>query len=168
MIFNKVKLVPNLNILFNLLNNDYSDEYTCNFIYGERIAIKHYTQNNQNVVRIWKTNSLFDYFYSDHLSPYSTFIGAIDYTINDDHVKIDFLCINDDENKNNYEMLILKKSLINFIKNLANEKNKSKIIVDVHKNLRLYKKYYSNEGFKQTNRKCTDNPYWIEAEFNSI
>ena len=54
--------------------------------------------------------------------------------------------------------------MIDFIKNKAVEENKTKIIIDVHSNLRLYNKYYINEGFKVTNRKCPDNKYWLETE----
>ena len=58
----------------------------------------------------------------------------------------------------------LKKSLINFIKNLLIENNINKIIIDVHQNLRFYKHYYESENFVITENQCLDNPFWKEAE----
>ena len=79
--------------------------------------------------------------------------------------------INDDENYNINDLFLnseesskLTKSLVDFIKNKAVEENKTKIIIDVHSNLLLYDKYYKNNGFKVTNRKCSDNKYWVETE----
>jgi hypothetical protein len=47
---------------------------------------------------------------------------------------------------------------------LAKEECKDKIILDVHENLRIFFKYYYYIGFKTTNKKCTDNPFWVETE----
>ena len=166
--FNKVVFVPNLINLCRLLQNH--SNYTLDHcIYNDRIAVKHNIQGDYNVVRMWRTKSLFDYFYDGFTV--NRFIAALDYKINDDHIKIEFLNINDDENYNINDLFLnseesskLTKSLVDFIKNKAVEENKTKIIIDVHSNLRLYDKYYKNNGFKVTNRKCSDNKYWVETE----
>jgi hypothetical protein len=166
--FNKTVLLSNIKTLSYFLNNSIISESNC--VFGPRIAIKHYTAGDMNVIRIWKTNSLLDYWYDDFKT--SNFIGAIDYKTCDNIIKIEYLSINDDENITSYsnfkldkeDAYDLKKSLINFIKLVATEERKNKIIIDVHQNLRLYKKYYMEEGFVKTNRKCIDNPYWVECE----
>lgn len=179
--YNKTILLSNLRCLNGILNNyeaTLSNHTNNNFftkIYSDKIAIKHYNYEKINSIRIWKTKSLFNYLF--YKLSGGKFIGGIDYIINNDNIKIDYLFINDNEYKNicnknipndildESEAFEIKKSLINYIKFLAKKENKNKIIIDVHQNLRLYEKYYNNEGFIITNRKCLDNPYWIETEF---
>ena len=173
-IYKKIILLQNLEELNELLNNnDNASLYNCKCIYGDRIAIQHYLNKNMNIIRIWRTKSLFDYWFNDFHYCHRNFIGSFDYTIHDQYIKIDHLYINNGENKNlydnplnQYESDDLIKSLINFIKIIAKKENKNKIIIDVHENLRLYEKYYYYNGFDITTRKCIDNPFWIEAEIN--
>lgn len=176
LIYNKVTLLPNLNALNELLiNNDNPGLYNCRCIYEDRIAIQYILKNNSHSVRIWKTKSLFDYWYNDFHYCHKNFIAALDYTIYDKYIKIDYLYINDIGNKINiksydnsldeYESKDLLKSLIKFVKIIAKKENKDKIIIDVHENLRIYEKYYYYNGFKITNRKSDNNPFWIETEF---
>lgn len=176
--FNKTILVPNLQMLYKLLQDHLESNKFC--IYTDRIAIKHHTIYNNNtnyttnIIRIWKTKSFIDIWYS----PFSTndFIGALDYTVQNNIVKINYLCVNDIDEYNVFdrkckltdeETIELKKNLIQYVKNIAIKENKSKIIVDVHNNLRFYNKYYADEGFVLTDRKCKENTYWLEAEYDS-
>jgi hypothetical protein len=170
---NKTILLSNYESLFDVLNNkEIDDAYNCKFIYENRIAIQHLLKNDKNSVRIWKTYSLFDWWYNSYDKCGKNFIGIMDYTICDNFIKINHLNINDGRttlynNSLDYddtEELIEK--LINFLKLLAKQENKNKIILDVHENLRLYQKYYYNLGFETTNRRCQDNSYWIEVEIN--
>ena len=175
LIYNKITLLTNLNELTHLLiNNDNPNLYNCNCIYKDRIAIQHSSHENRNTIRIWKTKSLFDYWYNDFHYNHRNFIAALDYTIYDKHIKIDYLYINDSENKINkelydnsldeYETKELLYSLISFVIMIAKNKNKQKIIKDVHRNLRIYEKYYHYVSFNITNIICVDNPFWIETE----
>ena len=174
--YNKVILLANLNELNELLiNDDHSCLYNCYCkpIYANRIAIEHTLKQNRNVVRIWRTNSLLDYWFDDFIHAGKNFVGELDYTIHSTYIKIDHLCINDSEMKNvynnpldEYDSEDLMKSFIRLIKRIAISKQKDKIIIDVHPNLRLYEKYYHYNGFDITNRTCEDNPYWMEAEMN--
>lgn len=52
-----------------------------------------------------------------------------------------------------------------YIRSVAKENHKEKIILDVHKNLRFFEAYFRNEGFIVTGRKFNDNPCWLEAEY---
>lgn len=174
LIYNKTILVSNLSEIIELLNNNEDVSlYNCKCIYDTRIAIQHKIVKNRIIVNIWKTSSLFDYWYTDYTHCGKNFIGCFNYTIHDSFIKINHLCINDGENPNLYNDHLdlddsedLIKACINFVKIVAKNENKNKIILDMHSNLRLYEKYYCYEGFKITNRKCLDNPYWFESEIN--
>jgi hypothetical protein len=170
---NKIILLSNYEELVSILNNKkIDDSYNCKFIYENRIAIQHLIKNDKNTVRIWQTYSLFDWWYQTYDKCGRNFVGTMDYTIHDTFIKINYLNINNGEtnlydnplDEDDSEDLI--KEFINFLKLVANEENKKKIILDVHENLRLYEKYYYNVGFEITDRKCESNPYWIEVEIN--
>jgi hypothetical protein len=103
----------------------------------------------------------------------NNFIGIFDYGIFDDYIKIIGLSINDHVLLGYHESMLtesesqeLMKSIIQHVKNVAQQENKPKIILDVHHNLRLYKKYFYPNGFIVTNRKCSDNPFWFESELD--
>lgn len=170
MLYNKTILLPNLQALFELLNNNDNESlYSCKCIYEDRIAIRHYIRKELNIIEIWKTKSLFDWWFDPYCS--NNFIATIDYTIHDTHIKINHLGINDYDHINMYNNSLdendsedLIRNLVIFVKIVAKKENKDKIILDVHENLRLFLKYYYYEGFKPTNRKCTNNPFWVETE----
>ena len=172
LIYNKTILLPNLNALYELLNNnDDPSLYTCKCMYADRIAIKHYTRNEKHIIQIWKTKSVFDWWYDPYYS--RNFIATMDYTIHDTFIKINHIGINDYDHSHMYKNSLdeydaedLIKNLVNFVKIVGTKENKLKIIIDVHENLRLFLKYYYYIGFKTTTNKCTDNPFWIETELN--
>ena len=130
-------------------------------------------QQELHSMRIWKTKSLFDWWVNEQTS--STFIGALDYVINEDHIKCEYMSIKDFReigyksydstiSLTNKEISELSKSFINHLKIVAEKEKKDKVIVDVHRNLRIFEKHYKNEGFKITERKAIDNPFYLEAE----
>ena len=99
-------------------------------------------------------------------------IACLDYTINNDHIKIEYLSISDDFDINYRKNIILndndaielKNSLILYIENIAKINNLNKIIIDVHNNLKYYNKYFKDNNFIITDKRCNDNPFWIETE----
>lgn len=169
-LYNKTILLPNLNALYELLNNnDNPSLYTCKCIYEDRIAIKHYIENERHIIQIWKTKSVFDWWFDPYYS--RNFIACMNYTIHDTYIKINYIGINDNERINMYNIPLdeydsedLIKNLVNFVKIVGTKENKLKITMDVHENLRLFMKYYYYIGFKTTKNKCADNPFWIETE----
>lgn len=172
LVYDKIILLPDLEELYELLkNNENSSLYNCKCIYETRIAIKYSIYNKINRIQIWRTKSLFDYWYDDFHKCSKNFIGVLEYIVHDTFIKIIRLNINDGEVKiynhclNEYDAVELVNSLIYFVKTVAKKENKTKIIIDVHQNLRIFMKYYWHQGFENTNRKCIDNPYWIESEF---
>jgi hypothetical protein len=94
----KVILLPNLEELFELLkNNENSSLYNCKCIYENRIAIKYSIYKKINRIQIWRTKSLFDYWYDDFHYCSKNFIGGLDYIVHDTFIKIIHLNINDGE-----------------------------------------------------------------------
>ena len=170
--YNKIMLVPNLSALHKLFTGSYVNNNKPCF-YCDRIAVKHYKQGDNNIIRAWSTPSLLDIWYNDFST--KQFVCAIDYRVKDNYIKIEYMNMNDDESGSIcpssdilplVEANLLNRAMIDFIKRVAEEENKEKVVVDVHNNLRIFNKYYKEEGFVATNRKCSDNPYWIEAEMS--
>ena len=172
-LYNKtILLPPTLQALYNLLqNNDDESLYSCKCIYSDRIVCKHYTRNSNlkqnHIIQIWKTKSLFDYWFDGFSS--RNCIACIDYTIHDTYIKIVHLGVRDNY-LDEYDIEDIVKHLVDFVKLVAIQENKTKIILDIHENLRIFLKYYHYIGFKiiiledGSYKKCTDNPYWIETE----
>ena len=169
-IYNKTVFVGSLAIVKNLFQNN-SPYLPTRCIYNDRYAIKHSSTTKYHSIRVWKTKSLFDIWYNDMSS--GTAIAALDYYINLDHIKIEYMWLNDDEAASygnqppflsSEDSMELNSAMIKYIKDLAKQENKPKIIKDVHQNLRLFQKYYAPEGFIATDRTCRDNPFWVESE----
>ena len=100
-------------------------------------------------------------------------ILCVNYYINTDNIKIDYLNINNDYYANKYdeikiiddnELKLIKNSICDYIKYIANINDIPKIIIDVHSNLERYNKELKDIGFINTNKKCIDNPFWYETE----
>ena len=171
--YNKTTLLPSLDELYILFIQARIIKTDCLFCIGSRIAIEHKQIGDQHSILIWKTQSIFDCWYGKLTDPGSEFIAALDYTVNPDHdyVKIDYMIINDSEHGDLYKDYFdpataqeLIENMINFIEIIAKIHKVKKITMDVHKDLRIYNKYYKNNGFKLTDRKYKDNQYWIETE----
>lgn len=177
LILNKFILLNDLSSVFHVLKNKVVKPSFC--FYGNRIVFKHDVTQDGNSIRIWRTTSILDYWYDKHSSG-TSYIGALDYTIQDDGVKIDYININDKEeiyynkkeicyNKNKLsdtESTELMDSMMQFMKTVADKEKKPKIKLDVHGNLHTYNKYFENVGFINTKRKSQDNPFWVETELN--
>jgi len=128
------------------------------------------SEDNRQFVRIYESKSFLDIWYE---FPSRKFIGAMDYIVKPDYLKIDYLAVNDYEDRDIHlyencleeeEAHSLISSMVEYAKQKAKEQNKPKLIMDVHSNLRLYEKYFQKYGFSVTDRKSTDNGFWIETE----
>ena len=172
LLYNKITLFRDFALLNLVLRKGVfiKDEMSCAFpqLYSNnKFAMKHYTLDDEkNIVRIWRNNAWFDCWYDS----FSTLkcVGCLDYTVEKDHVKIDYISVNDDsKNKlslTEMESMKLMNSFVEWTKLVAKENGKPKIVVDVHYNLKMFEKYFGQNGFIVTTRKCQDNPYWIETE----
>lgn len=180
MIFcNKIVLLQNLPALYHVLKTGNMKPQPFLF-YGERIAIHHEKIESclslsrgpvtMDSIRIWRTQSLLDWWYDTHSSGKS-FVGALDYVVEKDAIKIDYITIHDKDNicsnedrLSNEESTELMNSMMQFITGVAKQEQKNKIKLDVHENLRLYKQRFEDHGFVLTGRQCKDNRCWVETE----
>lgn len=142
--------------------------------YNNKIILKQYKHDSIHIIRCWKIKCFYNHILNN--DTYDNYIGGIYFMINkkEDCIKIINLSINNDYYCNKYNVPViltknefkeLKKSLINYIKNIANHNNISKIIIDVHENLLRFNNELFEEGFIITERNATESPYYIEAEF---
>ena len=154
---------------FKLLSSNYNFCIDKKFIIGEIVNNK----ENFNTLRIWKTNVFLNICLED--MKMTNIIGCLDYKINNDNIKIEYLSVRDNFDSELYindnylilnddEAIELKNALIKYIENIAKKNNINKIIIDVNKKLKYYNKYYKDSGFILTERQCDDNPFWIESE----
>jgi len=163
-------ILDNINDVYDyfklgIINNPFT-LYSTKFIVNDEIRKSDNIE--QHSIRIWKSNTLFNYWYNDLHT--SQFVAALDYSIRENDIKIEYLSVNDDEccytqkpiSQTESEEMI--RALVDYIRETAKKEYKTKVIIDVHSNLRIYNKSYKNEGFQLTGRKCEDNPYWEEVE----
>jgi len=187
-------LLANMKEVYDLLyNNEIPPLYNCTPFFATRIAVRHIINKNKTPnrhghgrghrhrIQIWKTNTFFDYWYTDFHHCSKNLIAVMDFSLHDDvqeedtTIKIERIYVNDGSNPELYNRILdeqdaedLVKGLVEFVKNVAKVEKQNKIILDVHSNLRVYLKYYYYLGFRTTDRKCIDNPFWIECEMNLL
>ena len=175
--YNKIVLLPTIQQVHNILRNQPINIPF--YIYNDRFAIERKKYKNSGFlsdptesIRIWKTKCLLDWWYNDQST--GTFIGALDYVVLKDKIKIDYINIRDYEYNNMYkhsESLLtqdqsqeLLGAMVDYVKLFALEEKKTKITLSVHNNLRLYNLYFKNLGFALNGYKDPDNNYWLETE----
>jgi hypothetical protein len=176
--------------VYNNLNNLIHSLNTCNFFnnktndyYSKKIILKSEISSDNKIhsFKSWLGTIIYG-FYVDIVDNYN-FIFSLDLIENDDNIKIEHISINNDYYNNIYEyynnhynynhyhnqlltdneVLILKKSIFNFIEDFAISKNKTKIIIDIHQNMKRFNHELKDEGFVNSNNRCIDNYYWFEA-----
>ena len=165
-----IYIYNNLNNLMYSLNTYNLKNNKTNDYYSKKIILKKdFSSDN----KIYSFNSWFGTFiYGFYVNIKDTYkyIFNLDLIENDDNIKIEYLSINNDyhsKNKNNllsdYEFLSLKRSIFNYIEDFAISKNKTKIIIDIHTNMKRFNYELKDEGFVNSNNRCIDNYYWFEA-----
>jgi hypothetical protein len=161
MFHNRVTLLPNLHALtkllrkipnihekhdlkfsvkwetpFNYLYNYFYKKYIC----IDKIALQHNSVEQFNKIQIWETKKLLNWHSEINDD---NWIASLNYIIYSDSIKISYL---PNFRLNEIDEFQLKCSLIYYLKELAREKNKNKIIVRAE--CHSEKKYYEIEGFK--------------------
>lgn len=139
--------------------------------YNGKIIVGECVTNNDgktiHVVRVWKN----DNYFSIDDTPFAKrkHIGSLDYSTSGDKFKIEFLYVPDNEfgmdtvpkyvNASEYI-----KVMISIAERKAIELKNDSIIMDTHKSLRLFNRYYINEGFILTNKVASDHTAWVETK----
>lgn len=108
------------------------------------------SQNTQ-YIRLWNDDKI---------------IAAIDVTSKNDITKINFISAGSVEDFNNgyKEDDRIFEALLSYADTKCKENNCSKMVIDLHGNLGRYKAQFEPKGFVLNGTKCSDNPFWTEAE----
>jgi hypothetical protein len=149
---NLANLILQLQCNSSLLNNTNNIDiwFKDKIIVSEEI----YPIHNYNSIRIWKSLTLFSYYFENMND--NNYIGGIDYFIIDNILKIEYI-----EDNNNINII---NGLLDYIINIGKKNNCKKIIIELHENLENYNKYYKSYCFELTNERCCKNSFWIVAE----
>ena len=174
MVFNNIYIFNNFSTLTNSLNN-YNMKSDLNIFLNDKYIIGEcIIDDKYKFIRIWKSKAFFNYYFNE-MDIIDNLICCLDYKIDNDNIKIEYLSISDNFDKyddyfnkkkyilNDYESNELKNSLIKYIENIAKINNKNKIIVYLHLNNKYYNKYYKDCGFILTDIK-SDNSLYKKAE----
>ena len=162
------------NLLYSLKNN-YSFKATNDFHSTKYILKKDITSDLRSYsLQCWLSTCLYGYYMENKNKNNSIF--SLDLIINDDNIKIEHLSINNDYYDNQYndrtkilsnnEVSMLKNVIFDYIEDLAISKNKNKLSIDIHNNMKRFDTELKDEGFINTSNRCVDNPFWFEAVKN--
>jgi len=131
---------------------------------GKNILFQHYTNEEVHRVRIWNSTmftskmtenmNCFSHIYPEH-NLKSNFIGALDYYINKNNLKLDYLNATTEQ---------VRSGLLKYAENNARGHNINKLILDVHNDSKIYNKLYKKYDFYPNGKWCDDNPFYIEIE----
>jgi len=165
-----IYIYNNLNNLMYSLNTYNLKNNKTNNIYSKKIILKKEILSDNKIYSFNSWFGTFIYGFYVNIKDTYKYIFNLDLIENDDNIKIEYLSINNDyhsKNKNNllsdYEFLSLKRSIFNYIEDFAISKNKTKIIIDIHQNMKRFNYELKDEGFINSNNRCIDNYYWFEA-----
>jgi hypothetical protein len=121
-----------------------------------------------HVLRVWKNDNYFRIDRNPLESRKS--IGALEYSVNKRRFKIEFLHVFDgNKGSLNADPKYVHareyiKAMISIAERKAIESKHDRIIMDTHNSLRLFDRYYKNEGFVLTNKVSTDHRAWVETQ----
>ena len=138
----------------------------CPFYYDKVVVGEYVNNNNTNVLRIWKNNATvgIDKLYTGG----DRMIGALDYSVLESRFKIEFLYVIDSDsgsfsaNPKYSKAKEYVRLMILVAEAKAREMGFKTITMDTHKSLRLFSRYYKNEGFALTGNKANDHSSWLE------
>ncbi len=143
------------------------------------------SQNNNYVfLRLMKSNN--DGLFGTKFLESKTYVGGIDLILHDSEnpdnfIKtksgisiIEYMMINDVDFANNHNSMYgpplnntetneVKKGLFDFAEKVSRAEKCKSIQMDVHENLRRYKKDIEPCGFKLSDKRADHNPFWIKS-----
>ena len=138
--------------------------------YHDKVIVAEYKIFDKQVVRIWKNKTTVGIDKS--FTGGDALIGSIDYSISKTKFKIEYLYVlnsdsgcftNDPKYTKAREYIHL---MITFAERNAHENGFQVITMDTHQGLRLFHRYYVEEGFVLTGDVSSEHPTWMEMEKN--
>ena len=138
--------------------------------YYDKVIVAEYKIFDEHVVRIWKNNTSIGIDKS--FTAGDRLIGSLDYSVSKTKFKIEYLyVINSDSGCFTTDSKYTKTKeyihlMVLFAEKKAQDIGFGIITMDTHQGLRLFHRYYVEEGFVLTGGGSTGNPAWIEMEKN--
>jgi hypothetical protein len=138
--------------------------------YHDKIIVSEYKIYGTNVVRIWKNSTIIGIDSSPKGG--DRMIGSMDYSVSNNRFKVEYLYVIDSDsgcfesdpkyvNAKEYTGL-----MVSFAVEKARELGIDDITMDTHQSLRLYHRYYVEEGFFLTGNASDDHSAWVEMRKN--
>ena len=153
------------NTVSDVLNNV---PYTSIFsLYYDKVIVGEYKIFGMNVIRIWQNNKFFGIDKS--FTGGDRLIGAMDYSVSPSKFKIEYLYVIDSDS-GRYEAdpkYVNAKEYMKLMISIAERKAKAMgldITMDTHQSLRLFHRYYDEEGFLLTGKVASDHSAWVEMK----
>lgn len=134
--------------------------------YRNKVVVGEYEDSPTHIIRIWKNHAIAGINCS--ITGGERMIGAMDYSVSANKFKIDYIYVRDvdsmqyDTPTDPTKSCEYVKLMISIAEKKARDLGFENIIMDTHQNLKLYKRYYENEGFEMTGRPASDHRSWLE------
>jgi len=132
---------------------------------GKNILVQHSIIKQLHSITIWNTNMFTSEMTEDmnslsyflpNSNTKSNFIGALDYYINKDRLKLDYFKATTEQ---------VRSGLLKYAENNAKECNINKLIIEVHgNNIEKYNEFYKKYNFYPNGKVCRPNPFFVEIE----
>lgn len=137
-------------------------------MYRDKLVIAECELDGMHVLRSWKNKG---YLQIDGDFRSNEMVGALDYTVAKDRFKIEYIYVKDHDEMGGLDpdpKYVHAKSynalMIAIAERRASALNMDSMIMDTHRSLRLYKRYYEGEGFELTGKKASDHGAWVEMK----
>ena len=139
--------------------------------YRDKIVVGEYTDPcGHTVVRAWRNASPFGIDRRPDFGERQ--VGALDYTVGADALKIEFLHVYDRVNAGavlpDPELAVGAAEgialMVALAEQAARERCIDRLVMDTHRSLARYKLYHAAAGFRLNGRVASDHPAWLETE----
>lgn len=134
-------------------------------LYRDKIIVAEYKIYGKHILRIWRNRAIVGIDRSP--AGGDRMIGSMDYSMSKEELKIEFLYVVDIDSYS-FEIKPNAKEYTKLMILMAERKAHGfgihDITMDTHQSLRLYHRYYVEEGFFVTGEVASDNKAWVEMK----
>ena len=133
-------------------------------LYQDKIIVAEYKIYGKHILRIWRNSAIVGIDRSP--TGGDRMIGSMDYSMSKEKLKIEFLYVVDSDScsKTNPNAKEYTKLMILLAERKAHRFGIHDITMDTHQSLRLYHRYYVEEGFFITGEVASDHRAWVEMK----
>lgn len=135
-------------------------------LYRDKVIVGEYERNGIHVVRVWNNTGIF----IDSNPTTKNMVGGLDYSVSVDEFKVEFIYVIDSDrgsliadpkyvNAGKYIAL-----MVDIAEKKACELSFDTITMDTHMSLRLFDRYYKDNGFTLTGKIVSDHGAWVQMQ----